>query len=201
MNKKGLLVVVSGPSGTGKGTVLNEFFKTQENVHLSISATTRGPRPGEVDGVSYFFMSKEAFLELKAQNGFLENAEFCGNFYGTPREKVLEKLDSGMDVILEIEVQGAMQVKASYPAAVLIFVVPPSFEELRNRLYGRQTESEEVIEKRLCTAKEELKLIDKYDYILLNDTPQNAAKRLSVIIEAEKNRTDRNIDFIKERLL
>ncbi len=200
MTKEGLLVVISGPSGAGKGTVLKTFLAKNQNAFYSVSATTRAMRPGEIDGKDYYFMQKEEFLALKEKNGFLESAEFCGNFYGTPRKQVMDKLQEGKNVILEIEVQGAMQIKASYPKALFVFIVPPSLEELRRRLVGRNTESEAVIEKRLATAVTELGFVQEYDYMIINDTPENAVKRLDYIIEAEGYRVTRNIEFVKEKL-
>lgn len=199
--RKGILYVVSGPSGAGKGTVMQQFLPRHPDMFYSISATTRAPRPGEENGVNYFFMDKEEFLRLKAAGGFLESAEFCGNHYGTPRQAVMEKLDSGMDVLLEIEVQGAMQVMESYPEGIFIFIVPPSMEELRRRLVGRQTEDEAVIEARLERAKEELRLADKYTYIVVNDEADRAAKEIEAIAMAEEGRSDRKYAFVKENLL
>lgn len=198
MNNKGLLFVVSGPSGVGKGTVCAEYVKTHDNCALSISATTRAPREGEVDGVNYYYISEEEFVQGINKGEFLENAIFCGNRYGTPKKAVLDMLESGKDVILEIEVQGAMQVRAHYPEGVFIFVIPPSLEELENRLRGRNTESDDVIEKRLARAKEEFPLAEKYNYILLNDNLPDALSRMDAIVRAEKCYMPRNIDFIKK---
>ena len=142
---RGLLVVLSGPSGSGKGTVLKRAMQKNEQLELSVSVTTRAPREGEIDGVNYYFLTPEAFQNLLAEDGLLEWAEFCGNFYGTPREKIEQRLNEGKDVVLEIEVQGAMKVRAAFPDAVLIFNLPPSLEELKNRLTGRQTEPPEVV--------------------------------------------------------
>ncbi len=200
MKNEGLLVVVSGPSGAGKGTVLKTFLENNKNAFYSVSATTRAPRPGEEDGKDYYFMEKSDFLALKENNGFLESACFCENYYGTPRKQVMDKIESGMHVILEIEVQGAMQIKTSYPSAVFVFIVPPSLEELRRRLVGRNTETEEVIEKRLATAKTELGFVQEYDYMIINDTPEEAARKLEQILQAEGNRVNRNLEFVKEKL-
>lgn len=199
MKNKGLLIVISGPSGAGKGTVLKELFDIRSNLHLSVSATTREKRPGEQEGVNYFYMTEEQFLEMKEKDGFFESACFCGNYYGTPKEKVFEKLNQGTDVILEIEVQGAMKVKSEYPEGVFIFVAPPSVGELKNRLENRNTETAEVIEKRVKTAVWELTMAEKYNYIVVNDEVSKAALRIDSIIRAEKLRIERNIDFIKER--
>ena len=199
--RKGILYVISGPSGAGKGTVMAEFLPKHPNMFYSISATTRAPRPGEVDGVNYYFMEKEAFRKLRGEGGFLESACFCDNFYGTPRKEVMEKLENGTDVILEIEVQGAMQVMQSYPEGVFIFIAPPSMEELRNRLIGRKTEREDVVEARLSRAREELALADKYTYIVVNDVAKKAAETLSAIKAAEECRSTRQTEFVKENVL
>lgn len=196
--RKGLLLVVSGPSGAGKGTICKSLMAKYPGAHLSVSATTRQPRPGEVEGESYYFISEEMFRSMIAEDGFIEWACFCQNYYGTPKKKVEEKLAEGKDVILEIEVQGAMQVRSEYPEAVFVFVTPPSLAELRNRLAGRGTEKPEVIEERLKTALWEYSNIEKYNYILENDDVDSATDRLISIIEAEKQRTERNALFISE---
>lgn len=200
MNKKGLLLVVSGPSGVGKGTVCAEFIKSHPACALSVSATTRKPREGETDGVNYYFLTEEDFKQKIANDGFLEHAVFCGNYYGTPKAQVMEMIENGIDVILEIEVQGAMQVRSHYPEGVFVFVIPPSLEELENRLRGRNTESDEVISQRLTRAKEEFRYIEKYNYTLLNDTVENAVSRLDAIITAEKCRVARNYEQLKQML-
>lgn len=198
MGKRGTLLVLSGPSGAGKGTLLKEYTKSHEDVFVSISATTRNPREGERYGVNYYYMTVEEFREKIEENGFLEHACFCGNYYGTPRESVEEKLSLGVDVILEIDVQGALQVKKNCPEAVLVFTAPPSFEVLRERLTGRGTESEEVIKERLNAAVEEFKMIGEYDYIIVNDTVEVAANELNAIFTAEKCKMVNNEKFIKE---
>lgn len=194
---KGLLIVFSGPSGSGKGTVLAEAMRQSQDLEISVSATTRAPRVGEVDGVNYFFQSKEAFQEMIAQDGFIEWAQFCENYYGTPRTYVESRLAQGKDVVLEIEVQGAMQVKKAFPDSVLIFNLPPSLEELRTRLIGRQTESIEVVDQRLSAAKQELAMAKEYDYIIVNDEVSLAAKKFLSIVETEKLRADRNHDLLR----
>ena len=198
-SKKGLLIVVSGPSGAGKGTICEEFMKTEaENTCLSVSATTRAARPGETEGVHYYFLSEEKFKRLIAEDGLIEWACFCGNYYGTPKKKVTEAIAAGKNVILEIEVQGAMKVRSEFPEAVFVYVIPPSMSELRKRLSGRATESDEVIGERLKTAAWEFSHIAKYNYILLNDDVDKAVERLKCIITAEGQRVERNVDYIKE---
>lgn len=195
---KGQLIVFSGPSGVGKGTVLKEFLKNKENVSLSISATTRSPREGEQDAVHYYFLSKEEF-EKKIQDGnMLEYAQYNQNYYGTPKDKVDEALANGKDVILEIEVQGALQIKEKCPNSLLVFVMPPNWEELEKRLVGRGTEDEETIKNRLNIAKKELQQAVHYDYILVNDEVEAAAERLNDIINAGRCRTVEMKDFIDE---
>ena len=195
---KGLLVVVSGPSGAGKGTICKDFLEKNKDAFLSVSATTRKPRPGEIDGTHYYFLEEENFKKMIDEDGFIEWAQFCENFYGTPKKAVTEKLESGNDVILEIEVQGAMKVKEAFPEAVLVFVLPPSMSVLKDRLKGRGTETPEVIEKRLNTALWELTIAEKYDYILINDDVSAASERLAGIISSEKQSVKRNNEFLKE---
>ena len=201
MSKKGLLLVVSGPSGVGKGTICKEYLNKYDDCALSVSATTRAPREGEVDGVSYFFLSHDEFRKKIDAGGFLEHAVFCDNYYGTPKDAVMQKLEEGKNVILEIEVQGALQVRSHYPEAVFIFVIPPSMDELEARLRGRGTETDDVIAKRLERAKAEFKYIDKYNYTLTNDTVDNAVSVLHSIIEAEKCVMTRNYNYLKEEFI
>lgn len=200
MNKQGALIIVSGPSGTGKGTIMNEYFKkyTEDNSFLSISATTRAPRPGEKEGVNYYYKTKEEFEYLINTDGLAEWAEFCGNYYGTPKKAVLDMINAGKNVVLEIEVQGAMQVKKTFPDAACVFVLPPSFKELRKRLVERQTESEDVIDTRLRRAKQEVMLIDNYDYILINDELDAAVETFHSIVIAESQKIKRNKNIINE---
>ena len=198
MNKKGIIVVVSGFSGAGKGTLMKELLKKYDNYALSVSATTRAPRPGEVHGEHYFFVSDEEFEKLIAEDGLIEHAGYCGHYYGTPKAFVEEKLNAGKDVILEIEIQGALQIKERYNDAVLLFVMPPSAKVLEERLRGRGTETDEVIAKRLARAKEEAVGIEKYDYIVVNDDLDECVEKVHEIISSAHNTPDRNADFINE---
>ncbi len=187
MTKKGTLMVVSGPAGVGKGTIVKlACEKAKGNIHLSVSATTRNPRPIDQEGVTYYFKTKEEFQSMIEHNEVLEWAEYVGNYYGTPRKPVEDALSKGLDVILEIEVQGAMQIKKNFPSAVLAFVAPPSREELENRLRGRGTETEEQILSRLKTAEGELSRMNEYDYIVVNDQIEQASEDLLTILRAEK---------------
>ena len=194
MSDRGLLIVFSGPSGVGKGTVRQEIFSTPDHkFEYSVSMTTRARRPGEVDGKDYFFRSREEFEELIRNGQMLEYAEYVGNYYGTPLTYVNETLDKGIDVFLEIEVQGALQVKKKVPDAVFIFLTPPDLNELQERLVGRGTDSEEVIAKRIERAREEIALMREYDYAIVNDEVPLAAERVKRVIEAEHFRVDRVI--------
>ncbi|WP_163101445.1 guanylate kinase [Peribacillus alkalitolerans] len=184
--EKGLLIVLSGPSGVGKGTVRKEIFSQNDaKFEYSISMTTRKPREGEVDGVDYFFKSREEFEHLIEQGKLLEYAEFVGNYYGTPVDYVRETIENGRDVFLEIEVQGARQVREKFPEALFIFLAPPSLSELRNRIVTRGTETEDIISKRLQTAKEEIEMMDLYDYVVENDEVKLACERIKSIVVAE----------------
>lgn len=185
MNKK--LYVISGSSGVGKGTVLKGFLENNPEFMLSISCTTRNPRPGEVDGVNYFFLSKEEFQDCIEKDKFLEWAEFAGNFYGTKKKYINKCLEENKDIILEIDTQGALQVKKRMPEAVLIFICPPSYETLENRLRGRHTEDEATIQKRLQEAKIELERAQSFDYRIVNDDLQNAIKSLEDVIYKERD--------------
>ena len=194
MSERGLLIVFSGPSGVGKGTVRQEIFSTPDHkFEYSVSMTTRAQRPGEVDGKDYFFRSREEFEELIRNGQMLEYAEYVGNYYGTPLTYVNETLDKGIDVFLEIEVQGALQVKKKVPDAVFIFLTPPDLNELQERLVGRGTDSEEVIAQRSERAREEIALMSEYDYAIVNDEVPLAAERVKRVIEAEHFRVDRVI--------
>lgn len=197
MKRKGILVIVSGFSGAGKGTLMKNLIKNYGNYALSISMTTRPPREGEEDGKDYFFVSKEAFEKKAEEGGLVEYACYCDNYYGTPKEYVETQLEMGKDVVLEIEIQGALKVKEKFPSALLLFVMPPSVEALRERLAARGTEGQEVIEKRLRRAVEEAEGVECYDYIVINDDLETCTRELHSIIRAAHNAVDRNEDFIE----
>ncbi len=185
---KSKLFVVSAPSGCGKGTVLAEVFK-DKNVYYSVSCTTRGPREGEVDGVNYFFIDNNKFEEMIKNNEFLEYAQYASNCYGTPLKPVLEKLDAGIDVLLEIEPKGAFQVKKAMPEAVMLFILPPSVAELKRRLYKRGTETDDVIAKRVAASVDEIKKAYDYDYVIMNDALEDAVADFKIVFESAKNDT------------
>src|SRR5690554_206551 len=194
LNQRGLLVVISGPSGVGKGTVRKALFDIpNHDLVYSVSMTTRPPRDGEVDGVDYYFVSKEEFLKRIEEDKFLEWAEFVGNYYGTPKDKVEEQLELGKEVVLEIEVEGALKLRKKVKDAVFIFIVPPGRQALYDRLLKRGTEAKEIIEARVKKADNEFLLAHKYDYIVFNDDVNNAADRIMAIIRAEHAKTERTI--------
>ena len=190
--RKGLLMLISGPSGTGKGTVCDLLRQKHPEISYSISATTRQPRPGEQDGVNYYFYTKEKFREMIDQGQLLEWAEVYGNFYGTPKQKVLDRLEAGEDILLEIDTQGALNVMKVMPEGLFIFLLPPSLEELAARLKGRGTETEESLHRRLGAAVDEIKLATKYRYVVVNDKVEDAQETIANIIEAEHHRSDLN---------
>lgn len=199
MTKRGLLIVLSGPSGVGKGTVRAAIFsKGEQKFVYSISATTRQPRTGETDGVDYFFKTREEFEQMIQNKQLLEYAEYVGNYYGTPLEYVENTLEQGKDVFLEIDVQGAIQVRELMPDGVFIFLTPPDLNELESRIVNRGTDSDEVIAKRMKTAREELELMKYYDYSVVNDTVDNAVQKIEAIIQTEHLRIVRNLDTIEE---
>ena len=194
--RKGIIIVVSGFSGAGKGTLMKELTKRYPGYALSISATTRQPRPGEENGREYFFVTNEEFEKLIWDNGLIEHAGYVNHYYGTPRKFVEDKLSQGIDVILEIEIQGALQIKEQYPDAVLLFVMPPSAKELEKRLRGRGTETDEVIRQRLKRAKEESVGIENYDYIVVNDDLEECVERVHQIIGVAHQSPMRNLELI-----
>lgn len=193
----GKLFVFSGPSGAGKGTICKKLLEEAQDLQLSVSMTTRKPREGEIEGISYFFTDKETFTDNISKNNFLEYAEVYGNYYGTPKDPVVEKLEKGIDVILEIDMQGALKVKENYPDGVFIFILPPSMAELRKRLTGRGTETEEAIELRLGETLKELSYIDKYDYCVVNGVLEEAVARVKAIVVAEHSK----VAFSAEELI
>lgn len=200
MVTNGLLIVISGPSGAGKGTVCKEA-KNALNLELSVSATTRKPRIGEVDGINYFFKQKDEFIQMIEKDEFIEYAQVYDNYYGTPKQIVLDKMKEGKDIILEIDVQGAMQVKKNYPEAVFIFIMPPSFDELKKRIVYRGTETPQDIAKRMHNAYKEICNASQYDYVVINDDIKSACGKIASIITAERCRLKRcqiNFDEYKE---
>jgi guanylate kinase len=190
-NPQGILLILSGPSGAGKGTICNKLLEKREDLSYSVSCTTRAPRKGEVDGVNYFFVSREKFEDMIKNDELIEYAEVYGNYYGTPRSYVLNQVQRGKDVVLEIDPQGALQIKEHFSDAVFVFIVPPSLKELSARIYKRGTDKESVIKKRLSAATDELKYASKYDYIVVNDDVEKATRKVDNIINAERNRVVR----------
>ena len=203
MKKQGTLVVVSGFAGTGKGTVMKELLGRYDSYALSISATTRNPRPGEVDGREYFFKTKEEFEQMIERNEFVEHACYVGNYYGTPKKYVQEQLAAGKDVILEIEIQGALNIKNQFPDALLLFIAPPSADVLKARLVGRGTETEEVIEQRLARAVEESKGIENYDYLVVNDDLDECVENVHQMIQSagwKMSRREADVEELRRQI-
>lgn len=196
--RKGLLFVVSGPSGAGKGTICKMLLERLD-IDLSISMTTRAPRPGEVDGVNYYFTSKEHFEEDILNHSFLEYAQVYGNYYGTPKHTVCEKMEQGTDVVLEIDIQGALKIRETYPEGIFIFILPPSMAELRKRITGRGSETEDAINVRMRAALKEVSYIDKYDYCVVNGELEEAVSRVSAIVVAEHSRVSEPIYALIEQ--
>ena len=195
---RGILVVVSGFSGAGKGTIMKRITEKYDNYALSVSATTREPREGEVEGKSYFFVRKERFEKMIDEDELLEYAKYVEHYYGTPRKFVEDCLNQGKDVILEIEIQGALKIKKRYPESLLVFLAPPSAEELRKRLMGRKTEDEETIHKRLCRAIVEAEGVEAYDYILVNENVDTCTEKLHNLIRASHDRVEAHLDLIEK---
>ncbi len=198
MSDQGILAVVSGFSGAGKGTLMKALLEKHHNYALSISATTREPREGETDGREYFFVTKEAFEEMIQKGQLIEHAQYVNNYYGTPRQYVFQQMADGRDVILEIEIQGALKIKERFPEALLIFVMPPSADELKRRLVGRGTETMEVIDKRMRRAGQEAAGITSYDYILINDALDQCVEEMHQLIQAQHKRVSQNLEFIQQ---
>ena len=198
MNEHGMLVVVSGFSGAGKGTLMKELLNRYENYALSISATTRAPRTGEVDGKEYFFVTEEHFNDMIEKEELIEYAQYVNHSYGTPKEYVLNQMKMGKDVILEIEIQGALKVKERFPEAILLFVMPPNAQELKRRLIGRGTESMEVINARLRRASEEAQGMEAYDYILINDEIDTCVEEMHLMIQVQHKRASNNMAFLSQ---
>ncbi len=198
MKPKGLLLVLSGPSGAGKGTICQGLLEKRQDLAYSVSCTTRKPRKGEVSGVNYIFTNRENFEDMIKNNGFLEYADVYGNYYGTPRSYVLEQLNAGKDVVLEIDTQGALQVKKIFPDGVFVFIVPPSLDELSKRIYKRGTDAEDVIKRRLSAATSELAYASKYDYIVINDEAAKATTKVSNIMDVEHLRVGRTFYIVDE---
>ena len=198
MNTKGILVVVSGFSGVGKGTLMKRLTEKYGQYALSISATTRAPREGEVDGREYFFKTREEFEKMTREDRLIEYASYCGNYYGTPREYVEDQIAQGRDVILEIEAQGAYKVKKRYPDTLLLFVMPPDAGTLIERLSGRGTESQDVIQSRLHRALEESLMAEKYEYMVINDDLEEGVEKIRSLIEAQRDKIKMNLEFVQQ---
>ncbi|WP_082234227.1 guanylate kinase [Halobacillus massiliensis] len=200
IEEKGILFILSGPSGVGKGTVRKALFEQSTDLKYSISMTTREPREGERDGVDYFFKTREEFEKLIGEGQLIEHAEYVGNYYGTPKQYVQQTLDEGKDVFLEIEVQGALKVRENFPEGVFIFLIPPSLEELKDRIVNRGTETEEKVKNRLSAAKEEIEMMDAYDYVVVNDQVDSAVHKVQSIVLSEHCKRERVAHEYKKAL-
>jgi guanylate kinase len=198
MFHRGLLAVVCGPSGVGKGTILKLVKERDEKLRFSVSATTRKPRDGEIEGQNYFYISVDEFKEMIKNDELIEWVEYCGNYYGTPKKYIEDSIKDGYNIILELEVEGAANIKNKYPDSLSVFIVPPSYNDLKRRIEGRGTENIEVIKKRLDRAKEEVKFINKFDYVIVNDNIENTANNLNNILSVEKFKFKRNNNILSE---
>lgn len=196
--ENGLLIVISGSSGAGKGTICKKLIELDTNIKMSVSATTRKPRKGEIDGINYFFIEEKEFENKIKHKEFIEHALVYGNYYGTPRSNVMKEINTGKDVILEIDIQGALEVKEKYPEGIFIFILPPSIKELERRIVGRGTDSKETIIKRMKCVYEELNFAFRYDYVVVNDLVDNAVEKIKCIITAEKNKAHRKFKLIEK---
>ena len=199
MKQKGLLIVVSGPSGAGKGTICKELLRRDQNIVVSVSATTRAPRAGEVNGQSYHFLGLDTFKSMIESDRFLEYAQVYDNYYGTPKQFVIDRIEAGENVLLEIDIQGALQVKRKYPEGIFVFVLPPSMKDLKNRILNRGSETQASLEKRLSCAYNEIEYIKNYDYFIINDTVCHATDILQSVIVAEKCRVSADIEDIVQK--
>lgn len=199
--RKGMLIVISGPSGSGKGTICDEILNSRDDLSISVSATTRTPRPNDVEGKTYSFKTEEEFKSMIDSHELLEWVKYCGNYYGTPKKQLESKLNEGVDIVLEIDVIGGLSIREKYPESILIFILPPSFKELLHRLKGRGTEDEEVINKRIKKAIDEIEYGKKYDYFVQNDTVENAVTQIGKIIDSEKSRLVRNLNKFSDFLV
>jgi guanylate kinase len=198
MSHRGLLAVVCGPSGVGKGTILKLVKERDEKLRFSVSVTTRKPRDGEIEGQNYFYISVDEFKEMIKNDELIEWVEYCGNYYGTPKKYIEDSIKDGYNIILELEVEGAANIKNKYPDSLSVFIVPPSYTDLKRRIEGRGTENIEVIEKRLDRAKEEVKFINNFDYVIVNDNIENTANNLNNILSVEKFKFKRNNNILSE---
>ena len=198
MTQQGVLIVLSGPSGAGKGTICQRLLRSYPALHYSVSATTRTPRKGEINGKNYWFIDKEQFQLMIENDDLLEWAEVYGNFYGTPRRYVQEQLNSGKDVVLEIDIQGAMQIKTKFPQGIFIYIIPPSLDELAQRIYKRGTDSMESIKRRLSCAGHELAAARRYHYLVINDDVSVAVNKVEAILTAEKCKVERNLNLLEQ---